>query len=52
MGEWLERITQVTTDDKLNRRLGDYGRRWVSERFGWETIARQVESLLLKEAAN
>jgi glycosyltransferase involved in cell wall biosynthesis len=51
-GEWIERIKQVTTDDKLSRRLGDYGRRWVSAKFGWETIAKQVESLLLKEEIN
>ncbi len=48
--DWVDKIRQVTTDSKLNRRLGDYGRHWVSERFDWETISKQVESLLHKEA--
>jgi glycosyltransferase involved in cell wall biosynthesis len=48
--DWVDKIRQVTTDRKLNRRLGDYGRRWASERFDWEMISKQVESLLHKEA--
>jgi len=48
--EWVDKIRRVTTDSKLNRSLGDYGRRWVSERFDWKIISKQVESLLHEEA--
>jgi len=48
--DWVNKISRVTTDAKLNRGLGNYGNRWVSERFDWKTISKQVESLLHKEA--
>jgi glycosyltransferase involved in cell wall biosynthesis len=44
--DWVEKISLVTTDNALNRRLGDQGRRWVAETFGWKSIAGQVESIL------
>jgi len=48
--DWVQKINLVVTDAKLNRRLGEKGREWVSKRFGWATVARQVESLILNEA--
>jgi glycosyltransferase involved in cell wall biosynthesis len=48
--DWVDKIRCVTTDSKLNRRLGDYGRRWVSGKFDWAKISKQVESLLHAEA--
>jgi len=48
--EWVDKIRQVTTDGRLNRQLGNYGKRWVAERFNWGTVSNQVEFLLQKEA--
>jgi hypothetical protein len=39
----------VATDTKLNRRLGQNGRDFVSKHFGSEVIAPQVERLILDE---
>lgn len=44
--EWVSKIQMVIQDEKLSRRLGAQGRRWVSERFSWRTIAPQVERLI------
>jgi len=49
--EWINRIEALTNDAKLCRRLGIQGRRWVSEKFGWATIALQVERLIIHEVA-
>ncbi len=48
--DWVEKINLVISDSKLNRKIGDKGREWVSENFAWKTIAPQVERILLKEA--
>ena len=50
--DWVEKIRLVTTDSDLNKRLGNYGRRWVCQAFGWEVIAKQVEHLLHAEVAS
>lgn len=47
--EWVSKLQMVIQDEKLSRRLGAQGRRWVSEQFGWHTIAAQVERLLESE---
>jgi glycosyltransferase involved in cell wall biosynthesis len=49
-GEWIERITTLTADTKLSRRLGAEGRKWVASNFGWEKITRQVERLITQAA--
>jgi len=46
---WVEKINLLIDDAKLNRQLGDQGRKWVSHTFGWKTIADQVEKLLISE---
>lgn len=46
--EWVNKIRMLTDDTKLSRRLGRQGRRWVSDHFGWATIASQVERLIGK----
>ena len=48
-GVWVEKINLLIDDAKLNRQLGDQGRKWVSNTFGWKTIADQVEKLLISE---
>ena len=50
--DWVEKIDLVTRDSRLNRRMGERGRKWVSEKFGWRIIAAQVERLILKEIAS
>jgi glycosyltransferase involved in cell wall biosynthesis len=47
---WVEKIRLVATDTKLNRRLGQNGREFVSRHFGSEVIATQMERLILNEA--
>ncbi|MGD0176810.1 MAG: glycosyltransferase family 4 protein [Candidatus Bathyarchaeia archaeon] len=48
--EWVHRIRSLIEDAKLAERLGTEGRKWVSENFGWATIAPQVERLIIDEA--
>ncbi len=48
--EWVNRIMIMTKDAKLSRRLGAQGRKWVTEKFGWPKIAKQVELLILSAA--
>jgi len=48
--EWVNRIRALLEDSKLSRRLGGQGRKWVSEKFGWGTIAPQVEQMIINEA--
>lgn len=48
--EWVNKIEMLVKDPKLSRRLGSQGRKWVKSRFGWATIAPQVERILIEEA--
>jgi glycosyltransferase involved in cell wall biosynthesis len=48
--EWVDKIEALIQDPKLCRVLGSQGREWVSEKFGWATIAPQVEELITNEA--
>jgi glycosyltransferase involved in cell wall biosynthesis len=48
--EWVTKIEMVLANRRLARQLGRQGRAWVSERFGWRTIANQVEELLIRES--
>ena len=50
INSWVSRIETILQDPRLSRRLGSQGRQWVSEKFGWETIAPQVERLIIREA--
>jgi glycosyltransferase involved in cell wall biosynthesis len=38
-------ISHMLTDDKLRRELGEKGKLLVREKFSWEKIAQQVESI-------
>ena len=49
--EWVNRITQILSDRKLRNSFGTRGREWVSEKFGWNSIAVQVEKLILEQVA-
>lgn len=49
--DWVNKIKLTVTDSGLNKNLGDKGRRWVEEKFGWPTVARQVEDILIAEAS-
>jgi len=49
--EWEERIRLVVEDHGIQKRMGNRGREWVSQKFAWETIARQVEELLISEVS-
>lgn len=48
--EWVNRIQMLAQSVKLSKQLGQQGRKWVSENFGWATIAPQVERLIINEA--
>jgi len=48
---WVDRISSVLTDPKLNRRIGRNGRKWVARNFDWAVIARQVERIVRDEAS-
>jgi glycosyltransferase involved in cell wall biosynthesis len=48
--DWVNKIKLTVTDSGLNKTLGDKGRGWVKEKFGWSTVARQVEDILVAEA--
>ena len=43
---WVSKISLLTDDATLSRKLGLQGRSWVSDNFGWPTIAAQVERML------
>jgi len=43
---WVSKISLLTDDATLSRKLGLQGRSWVSDNFGWPTIAAQVETML------
>jgi glycosyltransferase involved in cell wall biosynthesis len=47
---WVEKIRATVSDRRLSESLGRRGREWVSEKFSWTTIAKQVESILTSEA--
>jgi glycosyltransferase involved in cell wall biosynthesis len=47
--EWVGKIEMLLADTKLARTLGTQGRKWVSEKFGWNSIASQVERLIINE---
>jgi glycosyltransferase involved in cell wall biosynthesis len=48
--DWVQKIEMLLNDPKLSRRLGGQGRKWVSDRFGWDAIAPKVERLIMREA--
>lgn len=47
--EWVDRIQMLVEDRKLSMKMGKQGRKWVSENFGWATIAPKVEQLIVNE---
>jgi glycosyltransferase involved in cell wall biosynthesis len=47
MNEWVDRISQLLSDENLRSRFGRAGRKWVSEKFAWSVITAQVEGLIL-----
>lgn len=47
---WTSKISLLLSDEKLAHVLGRQGREWVANRFGWKTIAKQVERLLIRES--
>jgi glycosyltransferase involved in cell wall biosynthesis len=47
--EWVDKIRMLVEDDKLRSEVGNRGREWVSQKFGWRTIGRQVEQLISSE---
>jgi len=47
---WTEKLSTLAQDSKLCRRMGEVGKKWVADEFGWRRIAGQVEVLLRNEA--
>jgi len=47
---WIKKIGLLTSDRSLAASMGKKGRLWVSERFTWEKISRQVEQILTEVA--
>jgi len=48
--DWVKKIQMLIEDPEQGRRLGRQGREWVSKKFGWSTIAPQVERIINEEA--
>jgi glycosyltransferase involved in cell wall biosynthesis len=48
--QWVDRIRLVVEDTGVRNKIGNKGREWVTRKFGWSTIAKQVEELLISEA--
>jgi len=46
---WVEKIQLAVSDSRLGGNLGRKGRDWVAQKFGWATIAKQVEEILVSE---
>ncbi len=40
-----ERILRLLSDDRLRRRMGECGRRLVSEEYGWERVIGRIERI-------
>jgi len=51
LDDWVQKINRAVSDTRLNRRMGEKARQWVSSRFSWKIIANQVERLLLDEVS-
>jgi phosphatidylinositol alpha-1,6-mannosyltransferase len=46
--EWISKIRLVLNDGRIRRKMGEQGRAWVASRFNWNTIAAQVERILVE----
>lgn len=46
--EWISKIRLVLSDGRIRRKMGEQGRAWVATRFNWNTIAAQVERILVE----
>ena len=49
---WVRKIELLATDKGLATTIGKKGKTWVSERFTWEKISRQVEQILTRAASS
>lgn len=47
--EWVEKIELLSNSPSRAKKMGSYGRKWVSKNFGWDTVTRQVERIFIKE---
>jgi glycosyltransferase involved in cell wall biosynthesis len=43
---WIKKIQLLVEDRSLASNVGKEGRRWVSERFNWKNIGKQVEDII------
>ena len=50
--DWINKIELLADDRGLATAMGKKGRIWVSERFTWEKISRQVEQILTRAASS
>lgn len=44
--EYKDKITMLFEDDKLRKKMGTEGRRFVEENYDWERIAGRIEDIL------
>lgn len=43
--EWVAKINMLLDDRKKARKMGNYGRLWVTKNFDWAVISKQVERI-------
>jgi glycosyltransferase involved in cell wall biosynthesis len=48
--DWISKIRILVDDQKLSKRLGSQGRRWVTNNFSWRAISSHVENILKSKA--
>jgi len=46
--EWIIKIRQVIGDEHLARRLGDNGRKFVTEKFSWKDLSRKMFEVFIR----
>jgi len=47
---WTDMLSTLSANSKLCRQMGQTGRKWVTDRFGWKRISAQVEAMLRSES--
>ena len=42
---WVEKIGLLLDDSRKARKMGSYGRKWVSKNFDWKVVSKQVSRI-------
>lgn len=44
--EWVNKIELLLGDSRKAKKMGSYGRKWVSKNFDWKVVSKQIENIL------